>query len=167
MNTETMKTCNKCKTDKPFDAFGKSKRPKDGLYHHCKPCVKSYNAKYHAENPEKHKVRTAKYRAENPEKERAKKAKWHSEHPAMRKAGIARYRATKLQQSPSWACDAAIQSVYSYAQLIQNLTGVKIHVDHIVPLQGETARGLHVADNLQILPAVLNLSKSNKFEVMA
>jgi hypothetical protein len=39
-----MKTCTKCKEEKPFEAFSKEKRSKDGFKHWCKTCTKEYNA---------------------------------------------------------------------------------------------------------------------------
>jgi hypothetical protein len=67
----------------------------------------------------------------------------------------AQRRATKLRAMPKWADIAAIKAIY--AQCPKGY-----HVDHIYPLKGKNVCGLHVAENLQILPAQDNLRKSNK-----
>lgn len=68
----------------------------------------------------------------------------------------AKRRASKLQQTPKWADLKAIEEFYKNCP-------EGYHVDHIVPLQGKNVRGLHILENLQYLPAVENIRKSNKF----
>jgi len=46
------------------------------------------------------------------------------------------------------------------ADLLSRVTGKPHHVDHIVPIAGKTACGLHVASNLRAIPARLNARKS-------
>lgn len=71
--------------------------------------------------------------------------------------------AKKLQRTPQWANLALISKIYAQARLATIVTGWPHHVDHIVPLQGRCVSGLHVENNLQILPDDENISKGNRF----
>ena len=85
----------------------------------------------------------------------------------LHNAWEAKRRAAKLEATPDWLTDEQlneIKNIYWLAQDLKKITGEDYHVDHIVPLQGEEVRGLHVPWNLQILPADINLSKGNRLE---
>jgi hypothetical protein len=99
----------------------------------------------------------------NREKADAASAKWASENQDMRAASAGRRRATKLNSTPAWADHALISDIYKLAGIYRKF-GHDVHVDHIVPLQSSMVCGLHVQDNLQIIPATENLSKGNRFQ---
>lgn len=86
-------------------------------------------------------------------------------HHASALAISARRRATKTNATPPWADQQEIRAVYRKAKEIERATGQKMHVDHVVPLRGETVTGLHTAENLQVIPAKENIKKSNKWVV--
>ena len=86
-------------------------------------------------------------------------------HHAAAGANAAAYRAGLDRATPHWVDRKAIAAVYAECDVTTQRTGIKHHVDHIVPLRGERVSGLHVPWNLRVITAVENISKSNKFAV--
>jgi len=72
-------------------------------------------------------------------------------------------KAFKINATPNWSEGDKIKIVYEKAKWLESLTGLKYHVDHIIPLNNKNVCGLHVWNNLQILEDKLNMSKNNKF----
>lgn len=107
------------------------------------------NKKFHAKRPDYYKE----YRKKYPEKVRAKESK---------------RRCAKIKRTPRWLTiddHWIIEQAYDLAALRTKMFGFEWHVDHVIPLQAKRASGLHVPENLQVIPASLNMSKQNCFEV--
>lgn len=81
--------------------------------------------------------------------------------PAKAKAALARGQVSRRvglkNRTPSWGQEG-IGDVYLEAEYFQ------MEVDHIIPLQARKASGLHVWDNLQLLPRSVNRAKRNSFD---
>jgi hypothetical protein len=83
-------------------------------------------------------------------------------------AHTAKRRSNKLSRVPSWTTEIdkwMIREIYELCLLRTKLTGIEWEVDHILPLQGKLVSGLHTPKNLQVIPAIVNNRKGNKFEV--
>jgi hypothetical protein len=102
------------------------------------------------------------WRKANPEKHRAAKRKYARANLAKYAASCAARLAKRLQATPSWANKFFIAEAYDLAQRRTQLLGYRWHVDHIVPLRSPLVCGLHVHNNLQVIPAIANLSKNNR-----
>ena len=82
-------------------------------------------------------------------------------------ANIARRHAAKLQRTPKWITSEQrkqIEHVYREAKMLEVETGIKHHVDHIIPLQGKNVSGLHVPENLRVITATENRRKYNQHQ---
>lgn len=142
-----------------FKSFSEAVADGSVRYYTGKPCLNGHIAERHVKNrtctecgkdrsredyhadPEAWKLNNLAYREANPERVR----------------GYARTQeAIRKNRCPAWADRKAILEVY-------RLCPVGMHVDHVIPLQGELVSGLHVHNNLQYLTPLQNLEKGNRF----
>jgi hypothetical protein len=121
------------------------------------------------ENKKVARLRAKKWRQENPEKVKELNEYWSKKHYSENKsyyiAKDAERRARQIGATPPWLSEAQkarIKNIYTVCKKVSQITGKLHHVDHVVPLKGQDVCGLHVPWNLAIIPAVMNLEKSNK-----
>lgn len=161
-----MKKCTYCKSEKPLTAFGKDSYKKSGLTSRCKDCMAESSRKYRARSPEKSRETAKKYRERNLGKERDRYTRYNKENPEVRAYHAALRRAKEKTATPAWLTKGQeddIKKMYALAKRFGELCNIRYHVDHIVPLAGKDVCGLHVPWNLQILPASVNIAKSNNY----
>ena len=127
---------------------------------------KAYLKEYYAKNREKMVDQSKVWQKENASKKNERNRVWQKENTHIVCAKEAKRRATKMCATPSWADHGAIKAIYKEARERSKETGLKMHVDHVIPLQGENVCGLHVEGNLQIITAAENLAKKNNFQTL-
>lgn len=180
-----MKTCTKCKQEKPYELFSKNYQTKDGYQHHCKKCKLDYqrnnpnrkavSAKYRnankticiarsvASQSKKRDYYSAKMKEwsdANRERLLERRRRWYAENSASEIAKV-RKRVGRIQHDLgrlTKAEQAEIQGMYDFCRIFPGF-----EVDHVVPLTHNLVCGMHVPWNLQVLPVSVNRSKGNKF----
>lgn len=80
---------------------------------------------------------------------------------AQRSERFAWHRASRRLRVPAWADRGAVAAFYHIARRASACTGLPFSVDHVLPMHGKTVSGLHVPENLRVLPRYLNQVKSN------
>lgn len=174
--TAEVKRCSKCKEHKETSSFHLSKSNRDGFCYVCKVCTHTayLAAKEHRcnraslwkkTNPEKRLANNRKWREENQDKARTCAREWAQRNRAYGASARAKRRATQLRATPSWANQFIIEEAFDLARIRTEAFGFSWHVDHIIPLRGELVCGLHVENNLRVIPASINLSKGNTFVI--
>lgn len=184
----TMKKCTKCGEEKALADFGRVSKTRGGGHRpDCKKCSALQTAAWVKAHPEKRAAITARYYINNIERfsspeylERARirmadrsvqskkkaaerLAAWKKAHRAKCNASLADYKFRKVKATPTWANEFFIEEIYDLAQRRTKMLGVPWEVDHIIPLRSKTVCGLHVEHNLQVIPAVLNKQKGNRY----
>lgn len=118
--------------------------------------------KWKLANREKHLAKCRAYAKAHREQAKA----WKKNNPHKVNASTRLRQVRELQATPKWANQFFMEEAYDLAARRSRLkTGgiAKWHVDHIVPLRSKLVCGLHVEHNLQVIPASMNVAKSNKY----
>jgi len=187
-----IKVCNKCKATKSISNFHRNKKMTDGHINTCKECVKIYTRNYNLINPKKGVSKWAKnnpdkmrehrqkwvknnkkkniqskkkYKSNNKEKCSKQNSEYAKANRDKCNKSTANYRAQKLKATPilNEFDSFIVEELYNLSKLRQTSTGVKMHVDHIVPLVSKKVCGLHNVHNLCVISAQANQSKNNRY----
>lgn len=175
-----LKTCTKCKDEKPVSAFTKDKQKRDGLRPICKICTnEQINAKNRA-NPERNRAKVKAWKERNSDYVKERAAQWRAENAEHLKNLNAAYRANNKDKCLVHGANrrarkrAAVGSVSR--DIIPKLLalqkgkcpccgkhlGKDFHLDHIVPL---VEGGTNADSNMQLLRSKCNLQKNRKHPV--
>jgi hypothetical protein len=169
-----MRACTSCGVAKPPSGFHRQAERPGGRREICKECISDRTREYRAKNREKVAESKKKWVERNPEQAReisrrhrrknggsAAVRERSPETYARMEAKWAKRRADRVLATPSWFDAEKVRYVYLQAGRMRR-AGHDVHVDHIYPLRGELVCGLHVHNNLRIIPATENIAKGTK-----
>lgn len=112
-----------------------------------------------------HRIRCERYRQANKDKVKASTSQWAKRNPDyVNFKAVERLEFVK-KATPKWLSEDQILAIklrYKEAKTLSSMTGVKHHVDHIVPLRGVNVSGLNVPWNLRVITAQHNIKKGNR-----
>jgi hypothetical protein len=165
-----MKCCTVCKQLKPITEYSPDKRISSGVQSRCKICYANIMQLRRLINPEAHRQavkkhtannynkkleNNAKYRALNPDKV----FKWKKKDRNVNKSRISSDNAMRRAKIHGQTT-SEIKQIYALRDFyIAMSLGDSFHVDHIKPL---AKGGLHIPENLRVVPAICNLRKGVK-----
>lgn len=177
------KKCNGCNATLSTSLFGKADINPDGLKSRCKKCESKSSQRYYGRNRDSRIEANKRWASKNRDlvneiqakwkqknigkaRECARKAthRWRKKNPHQVIYQVAQRRSAKIQATVKWADKEKIKQIYADAARISIETGIKHHVDHIIPLRNKLVCGLHVPENLRVITATENLSKRNSFQ---
>lgn len=148
----------------------------------CLECQREDKAAAYRANPDKFRARViSEYRRKNDgrlrhqlpktskadrmEAQRSSVRAHYAKNKAYYMTRSAERRARKLSAIPAWFGELDSFVMSEAARLVRmrsDATGIKWQADHMIPLACKTASGLHVFNNIQVIPARLNKSKGNR-----
>lgn len=127
-----------------------------------------YNAARRAKrlkNPEKCAEQNARSYARRRERALEEMRQYAKQNPEIFISRNAARRARNALAFAGWdreLTDLVVAEAGNLRHLRKDCTGIDWHVDHIIPLRGKNVSGLHVYNNIAVIPAIMNRAKKNK-----
>ena len=131
----------------------------------CVVCIKDKLQKH--EDKEIRKAKKVEYYQANKSYIAKRNSTWAKNNKGKVTFKTKRYIHAKKNRQPSWLSLSDVfemECIYLYAGAL-NKVGLSYHVDHMIPLRGKLVSGLHIPENLQVIPAVENMRKQNTFRI--
>lgn len=133
-----------------------------------KQLEREYKKKYRIKNCAKQIAYMQQWRKNNQEHMRDYGRKYRIENKTLVNFLCQKRKIALANRTPAWLTEDDLwlmKEAYVLAEERSILFGFTWHVDHIIPLRGKKVSGLHVPLNLQVIPAVANMQKNNRYEV--
>lgn len=175
------KECKECECSKDIVEFNKDYSAADGYKNSCRECSSKKRKVYREKNDQviKHKKRED-YRinkeqilrkkreqyALEPQPIRDRQNRYGKNNKAKRVASVNNRRNRIKRSQPKWTSEykSEMEELHNMRLKLENTTGIKYHLDHIIPLTNSQVSGLDVPWNIQVLSASENTSKNNQFD---
>lgn len=131
----------------------------------CVDCLRLIQQDYRKRNQDKIQKKNSNYKKNNATKIAELNKSYREKNRSKRNYQNKKYKIQSRQASQmsltEWD-ELVISEAYLLSQARTKETGFDWHVDHMIPLRAKYVSGLHCANNIQVIPAIMNLSKRNK-----
>jgi len=147
--------CRLCRNTRALADYHKRSAEGTAWYQQNKEKHLASGKQQYQKNRKQRQEKWRKWREKNLQYDKERNFRYGQKQKDVVRRKAARRRANKKTQTPAWADIEKINHIYKQCP-------EGCHVDHIYPLKSDYLCGLHVENNLQIIPVSENIRKGNR-----